>query len=773
MEQKENVITKSPATPVIARSAATKQSTFRNFLLHNITNTLKSPSFIILTILFEVFIAINFFIRQQFFTGSGTTDLILFFSAVPYICIIAIPALCYKQSFSIYDNFIPLTSFEREAAVFLSRLILFCLQLVLLLPAILLVNLFGSTDCGQIFTSLVCLVFYGAAVISLCGFIQTAVSNKVSSLIISALVLGIFNSAHLFAVYVNLPAGLTSLARSLSFAWHFDAAGKGILDTRDILWLAGSTALFLFLSNTTIQIKKGRHFTNEFRLRHILLPLISLLVMLNAGRWYTRIDFSKNKTYSISKYTKSLIGRIESPVKITYYRSAAIAKLYPQIRDVADFLTEYASQSRKISLIIKDPDKDSAARTMLENYGIASQQLRTVSGTSTEFLTVYSAIVIEQDGNAETIPFTMAANTLEYDLDGRLRHLISGSARTVNIVVGNGLSLAEDYSYVVPWLQSQGFICNPLYIEDPAFSQELEAATGPLLVLGDSEINIEQAIAVEAYILKNKGSALLAISPYTADIENSWYITAAPRTNLIEMTENWGLRFMPQITGDISCARITMYADDNNSTQLLNYPLWPSLMSQQNAPLGITLFWATPIELLADKSTDFSVAPYLLSSTAAYGIDEDRASPEKLFETNPFLLAESGKSGGTGYETKVLGVEIKGALSGLYNAVHSENSHIIVIPDQYFVSTLMNGYIGGDTGDYRNFEFLTNTLLKLNGEEELAALQSRTSRDTSLYKVTDIVQFNTLRLITFIILFVILPLLLIAIGVILNVKREK
>ena len=749
------------------------RSTFSSFLIHNLINSIKTPSFIIISILFEVFVAINFFIRQQFFTGSGTTDLILFFSAVPYICIIAIPALCYKQSFSIYDDFIPLTNLKRELAIYLTRLILYCLQLILLLPAILLVNLFGSTDGGQIFTSLICLIFYGAAVISLCGFIQTAISNKVSSLIISALVLVIFNSAHLFAVYVNLPDFLTSLARSLSFAWHFDAAGKGLLDTRDLLWLAGSSALFLFLSDTIIQIKKGRHFSKNLKLRHILLPLISLLIMLNGSRWYTRIDFSQNKTYSISKYSKSLISRIESPVKITYYRSSAIAKLYPQIRDVADFLTEYASQSRKISLIIKDPDKDSSSRTMLENYGIASQQLRTVSGTSTEFLTVYSAIVIEQDGNAETIPFTMAANTLEYDLDGRLRHLISGQARTVNIVAGNGLSLTEDYGYVMPWLQSQGFICNPIYIEDPAFAEELEHARGPLLVFGDSQINIEQAIAIEAYILSGRGACLLAISPYVADIENSWYITAAPRTNLIEMTENWGLSFPAQITGDLSCARITMYADDNNETQLLNYPLWPSLMAQQNAPLGMTLFWASPLAIQNEDSKDFTVTPYLLSSSAAYAIDEDKASPEKLFETNPFLLNQQGKMAGSEYSTKILGAEIRGSLPGLYNAATSENSHIIIIPDQYFASSLMNGYIGGDTGDYRNFEFLTNALLKLNGEEELAALQSRASRDTSLYKVTDVTQLNTLRLITFIIVFVILPLLLIALGVILNVKRQK
>ena len=745
--------------------------TFKSFLIHNLKNSLKAPSFIVISILFEVFLAINFFIRGQFFTGAGSTDLVLFFSAIPYICIINIPALCYKQSFSIYDDFIPLSDLARQTAHFLTRLILFCIQLFLLLPSILLIKLFGDLDAGQIFTSFICLLFYGAAVISLCTFIQNIITNKITSIIVSSLALVIFNTAHLFALYVQLPAFLISFFRLLSFAWHFDAAGKGILDSRDLLWLLGTSALFIFLSDSVLQIKKRRHFNKNLKLKHILLPAISLLIMLNANRWYTRIDFSKNKTYSVSKYTKALTSRIESPLKITYYRSSAIAKLYPQIRDVADFLTEYAAQNRKISLLIKDPDKDSQARTMLENYGIASQQLRSVSGTSTEFHTVYSAIVIEYEGNAETIPFTMAANTLEYDLDGRLRHLLSGSSRTVNIVVGNGLSLSDDYSYVIPWLQSQGFVCNPFYIEDPAFAEELNLASGPLLVLGDSEITIENAIAIEAYILSGKGSALLAISPYIADIENSWNITAAPRTNLIEMTENWGLRFLPEIVSDISSARITMYADDNNQTQLLNYSLWPSLLPQKNASLGMTLFWASPLEF----SDAENITPYLLSSPAASSISEDKASPQKLFETNPFLLAEdSSLTQGQGNRaTKILAAEIKGSLSGLYNSTESQNSHVLVIPDQYFVSSLMNGYIGGYNGDYRNFEFLTNALLKLNGEEELAALQSRANRDTSLYKVNDIVLFNTLRLTTFIILFVILPLLLIALGVILNVLHKK
>ena len=743
----------------------------KNFLKHNILNSIKTPSFIIISILFETFVAINFFFRQQFFTGSGSTDLILFFSAVPYICIIAIPALCYKQSFSIYDDFIPLSSFKRILAVYLTRLILFSFLIILLLPAILLINLFGSTDNGQIFTSLICLVFYGSAVISLCGFIQTALSNKVTSMIISALILAVFNSAHLFSVYVNLPDFLADLARKLSFAWHFDAAGKGILDTRDLLWLGAGSAFFLCLSNTTIQIKKGLQFSSSLKLHHIMLSVISLLIMLNGNRWYTRIDFSKNKTYSISKYSKSLINRIENPVKITYYRSSSIAKLYPQIRDVADFLTEYASQSRKINLIIKDPDKDQASRTMLENYGIASQQLRTVSGTSTEFITVYSAIVIEYEGNAETIPFTMAANTLEYDLDGRIRHLLSGTSRNVNIVIGNGMSLNDDYGYVIPWLQSQGFICNPLFIEDPAFANELEKSTGPLLVLGDSEIKIEQAIAIENYILNEKGSALLAISPYVTDIENNWYITKAKRTNLVELAEHWGITFENEIAADISCSRITMYADDNNQTTLLNYPLWISLLPQQNSPLGMTLFWATPLTFTDDNK---NIKPYLITSPAAYSYEIDNQSPEKLIETNPFVLENrSLETSSHSRGSIILGAEITGPLRGLYNFSQTQNSHIIIISDQYFVNSLMTGYIGGDTGDYRNFEFLTNALLKLNGEEELAALQSRTNRDTSLYKITDAHHFNTLRLITFIILFIVIPFVILTTGVILNVKKDR
>ena len=739
----------------------------KSFLKFNLLNNLKSPSFYIVAVLFSVFVSVNFFIRYQFFTGKGSADLLLYFTSVPYICILAIPALCYKQSFSVFDNFIPLKNFQKVILKFLTIFILFAVMVLFLLPGTFLVNIFGDVDFGQVFTSIICLLFYGAAVISVCIFINEIFDNRVSALIVSAIVLAVFNSAHLFAVYVNLGNTLTSLFKQLSFAWHFDAASKGIIDTRDILWLAGSCILFLVLATFVIDFKKGKKLSgiNKFRLSSVL--LISFLIMLNGTRWYTRIDLSKVKIYSPSSYTKELVSKVQLPVKITYYRSSKLSDLYPQIRDVSDFLTTYASLNKNISLIMKDPDKDKESAMLLQSYGIRSQQIRTVTNNSAEFVNVYSAIIIEYNGNAEVIPFVMTADTLEYDLDGRIKHLITGIPRIVNIIVGNGMDLYKDYGYLVPLLNAGGFICNYLSPDDPDFTVKLSATSGPLFVIGDSKIKINEATAIESYILEGKGNALFTVSPYSSDIESSWNLTENEHTNIVEIIENWGVTFTPKIAADISCARITMYTEDQSDTRVLNYPMWINILPQENATSGVTLFWPTPLELHNENAK-----PLLLTTPGSYYFDVDRDSPSKLVESNPFVL-ETVNIGDKEKKTQVVGAEITGPLTGLYNYADAKDSHIIVIPDQYFVNSLMMGYIGGEYGDYRNFDFVTSILLKLNGEEELAELQSRGFRDTTLYKISDGFEINRMKIFSYVILFVVIPLIYIIAGVLFNVRKNK
>ncbi|MBR1638726.1 MAG: Gldg family protein [Treponema sp.] len=735
---------------------------------YNLYNSLTSPSFYIIAFLYAVLIPMNYFIRRQFFT-SASTDLTLFFADVPYICIILVPALCYRQSFSVYEDFAPLPSITRIFVRFLSVTVQFCLMNILLIPSVLLINLFGSVDAGQAFIGFIILLCYGAAIISLCLCISELISNRVSVFVLSALVLALLNSAHLFAVYVSLGSFLTAVFKNLSFAWHFDAAGKGVFDTRDFIWLTASALLFIFLGAWITDTKKGKSYSFSDLLRNYGKIALVILIMLNGNRWYGRFDFSWGKTFTLSDYTKSLVSKVDSPVKITYFRSQSLSRLYPQVRDVSDFLSLYASSNKNISLTIKNPDGDEKTGSLLQSYGIQSQPLRSVSANSTEYTNVFSAIVIEYNGNAETIPFTMDAYSLEYDLDGRLKHLLSGSGRRVNIIVGNGMSLEQDYGYVVPWLSSQGFECNVVdFGVDGAGSgsgsgaswasgasvgaEALMASSGPLLVIGDGSLPVEAAICIEDYILSGRGNALFAISPYSAAIDDNWYITLNKKNNLVEMAENWGINFEPAIAADVSCARITMSSDDYE-TQVLNYPMWLSVMSQKNARLGADLFWVSPLSLSKNAEA------FLLTSQASYSYEIDSHSPQNLVENNPFIISQDagqGKKRGT----QVVAAKVSGALEGLFNLNTAQNATVIVIPDQYFVNTLMQQYLGADN-NFRNFQLLTDLLLSLNGEDELAELHSRIQRNSSLYKISDAGQLASRKRILFIVVFGLVPLLIV------------
>lgn len=743
-----------------------KKSFFSRYFFYNF----RSPFYIALCVVFPALFAVNFFIRLQFFAGSGSTDLLLFFSAAPFFCIFEISLLCFPQNFSVYDDFIPLKIYEKFALVFFARVLLFSIQILLLFPAVLILNIFGSIDYGQFFTCVLNLVLYGICAVSLCCFTEKLFSSKISYLIVSILILSIFNSAHLFAIYVPLPDFLQSFCRQISFAWHFDSAGKGVFDSRDFFWFAGVSFLFAIFS-VLIQLKrKGKNFSGNQKINNFALVFFAVLIILNGNRFYKRIDFSKNKTYSISKYSQSLIRKIDEPLKITYYCSSNLAKFYPQIKDVREYLDNYASSSKNINFLIRNPDKSEKNRAILQNYGVKSQQMRKVSNVSTEIINVYSAVVLEYEGNVQIIPFCLDANSLEFDLTIRVKSFLSGagSERVANIIIGNGTSLSKDYNYVVPFLESQGFECNVVYAEDPNFVSILENASGLLFVIGDSRINIENAVAVENYVLSGKGNALFATSPYSANIESDWAISRNERTNIVETLENWGIVFSEKIGADISCAKITMISDDEYESDVknLNYYLWPSLLSQENAPLGATVFWPTPLELSKNAKSYFS------SSNYGFCFDADNSNPKNLVQTNPFALetlniAEKEKS------TLCFAAEIKGKLSGLYNELSTENAHIIAISDQYFAHSLTTNYISGAAGDFRNFDVISNALLKLNGEEELASIQSKTSRDVSLHKVLDNSDFARKKNFTYLILFFVLPCAILIFGVLQNVKFKK
>lgn len=700
------------------------------------------PLFYLCTAAVVLFCSFRFFFIGGFFlSGQGSSDLRPLYSSIPALSILIIPLLVLRLRTLLGDKSIPVTPLVKHAALSLSAAAAFIVPVVLLFLVPVSVSYFGVISSGQLCTSFFGIVMYSFAASSFAVFIFSCFSSSSVSFFITAVLLALFNTVHMLPLTVAVGTKASAVIHALSFAYHFDAAGKGIFDTRDfmfyviIIFVSGAAAIF---ANNKQTGKKINNLTLFLSLcMFILLGTVS-------SRIYVRKDFTESKQFSVSELSRTVCSQIPDVLKITYFQSQELKSLYPQTNDISEFLYEYARLNKKIAVIIKKADAQ-----QLSALGIQGQQIRTASDTKTELTTVYSSILIEYLGKQEQIPFILSTQTLEYDLTRRIQQLVFGIVRPVILVTGNGLSAESDYQYVQPWLESRGFSVS-VQSPDSFFSSSanVNVSQTELVLLGSSELTKSQSSYLDS-LYKSGMNMFIASSPYKTAITGDWTVASSPNDTLIPILTSWGVSFNKSLAADISCFPMTLESGEGSAAEqtTVNYPLWISLLPQTNAPQGITLFWSSPL-VLYGKSY-----PLLVTTKAAWNIPESAAGAEP-FMTNPFLIAKTASAAQAVPAEQILAARIPSQSLSESN----KTGAVSVVSDQYFVSSLMSAFTAGSSaGDFRNYDFLASQLLSLRGEESLSSLMNKSLPNTQLTKITDETAFAAARKKTIIAIFYVLP----------------
>ena len=208
------------------------------------------PLFYACALVTVLFCALRFFFVGHFFlSGVGTSDVRPFFTGIPYISILVVPLLVLRLRHFVSDDSMPVTPSLRFFSLASAAFSAFAFPLVLLSALPLCVNLFGTVDAGQVFSGYLGIFFYGFTACALATFFYAHFTESIAvPLLLSAIMLAVVNVLHLLPLYVKAGSALTFLCKALSFSWHFDAAGKGILESRDIAFYALSSLLLILLS---------------------------------------------------------------------------------------------------------------------------------------------------------------------------------------------------------------------------------------------------------------------------------------------------------------------------------------------------------------------------------------------------------------------------------------------------------------------------------------------------------------------------------------------
>ncbi|GMO12569.1 MAG: hypothetical protein Ta2A_22500 [Treponemataceae bacterium] len=706
--------------------------------------------------LFASLCAVRYFFASFFFDASrGTSDLRIYFSFMPYVLIALVPALCADKPGADKSNkdedaadlALPVSELMLTSSRWLSLVVFFAVfALVPCFAVPLCVFLAGDIEAAQIFTGFSGVLLFAAAGFALSLFIMQHTKSKTASIVLSALVLAVSNIAHTIPLYVELAPWLAAWCKAISFAWHFDSSGKGIVALSDIIFYYALIFFFVFMTALSIYKKRfGRPNAVTKKYSALIFGITSLFFVF-ASRFNIKLDLTHAKTFTPSAYSRSLIGRLDENLRITYYLSSELKNLYPQVNDIAEYLTAFSASSlssrntHRVSFLLRDPKNTSGdISATLGEIGINAQQIQLEKKNSLEFVNVYSGIVMEYRGSIQVIPFILSPNGIEYEITRRILNFIHKSQDLVYILCAEEGFDQNEFSYAFEWLETAGFL--PVFIEkddlfalatgDGGAPQSSRPQTSyPLIVFGSSALDLQHTVALDVF-MRSGGKVFFAVSNHRADVHGSWSVTPNAYDDVIEYIAGSGVKIGTPLVMDISCFRITLQTDESERDtqyQSINYPLWISLLPQDfsethilnDSFLPMTLFWANPLEITGEKDANGlrNFVPLLKTSPVAWLMTED-SDHEIPFITNPFMTEKTGSESGTE------GTYLLGAVS--------REKNMIIVGDQYFASDVMVSY----TGATANLDFLVNAMLFLLGEDDLLSVRIRSqSVSNRLYKKT-------------------------------------
>ncbi len=199
---------------------------------------------------------------------SNYATLDSFFYIAPYIFIFLIPAITMRSfAEEINTGTIellftrPLSEMQIVLGKYLAALLLVFIAIVptfmYFYSLYVLASPAGNVDVGGILGSYFGLFFLGAVFVSIGIFCSSLTGNQ-----IVAFIVGVFICFFLYFSFDYIAQFSTFVGRSdyfvesLGLSQHYDAMGKGVIDTRDVVYFLSVISIFLLLTRTAISSRR-------------------------------------------------------------------------------------------------------------------------------------------------------------------------------------------------------------------------------------------------------------------------------------------------------------------------------------------------------------------------------------------------------------------------------------------------------------------------------------------------------------------------------------
>ena len=310
--------------------------------------------------------------------------------------------------------------------------------------------------------------------------------------------------------------------------------------------------------------------------------LIVILVNVLMSQANLRWDATKEKLYSISDASKSVITKIKNPVTIKLFYSKGVENIPLQLKHFAprlvDFLKEYKNYGKdNLKLEIYNPKPDSEEEEWAQQYGIQGIDLPTGD-------TIYFGMVVMAADQEETIPFMDPSREehLEYDITHAISKVQSPEKPKIGVLSGiqifgnpaSPLPMPGEPPESPPWYfldeLRKSYEISELSMSADKIDDDLDL----LIMVFTKALGEKLQYAVDQYVLKG-GRLIVFVDPFAMSDAGPGDTSFA---SLPKLFKAWGVK-MDETMAILDFGYATQFMNRNN--QIVENPVWLSL--DQNA----------------------------------------------------------------------------------------------------------------------------------------------------------------------------------------------
>ena len=611
----------------------------------------------------------------------GYAGLESLFSTAPYLFMFLIPAITMRSlaeerregTLELLATR-PLTDWQIVMGKYLA-----CLLLVLfaLLPTLLYVysvwvlgNPQGNLDTGAIIGSYIGLFLLGAAFVSIGLFASSVSKNQ-----IIAFTIAVFISYFIYSGFNSL-SQLLSLQnwdiQNLGITRHYESVSRGVLDTRDLAYFVVLSGFFIALTLLVVTSQRQK------KIKYTALPALAaalVAIILLSVVTFTRFDFTKEKRFTLSTVSRSVMDTLPQPVKVTVYLQGkdlpgGMKRLQQATRDMLSDLQAYGHRRLQFEFVnpldgLNEQEKEEKLKE-LQGFGIEAKNLGIKTEEGVRQLIIVPMAIVASDSSSVPVQLLQtriglsddeqlnnSIQNLEYAFTSAIKKVTSGGRPRIGFTDGhnelNDLQLNDAMRSL-----SDGFeIMPPVNLQTISFAnlQTLKLLIVPKPEKAFTEV---EKFKIDQYLMRG-GNILWAIDQVSAELDSlrghgGEQLAFPKQLNLDDQLFRYGVRINYDLIADLNCSQIPVSTGNvggQAQIQMLPWLFYPVFMPLGKHPVvknleGIRSEFASTIDMLPVKGLQQTVlltsSPYNKKITAPHALSLQALEQEpdpKEFQSQP------------------------------------------------------------------------------------------------------------------------------------------